>query len=187
MVLTPVTTEQGTLAYSFLEKAQEKLLFPGYHYEIQGVCEDLKYLASPDVSNQSSRKTVISRDLFKWAGDSSRSGKCNASAEKVIDSLIGTLSDYLKQRKEKDIIIFAQIPWEGSSEKSGAYSSLKERVSKISDKDRVQKIYLFGISGSGKKIVDIFESFGSDRVDTTGTSLLELENMLTGARKFIEP
>lgn len=187
MVVTPVDATQGNLASGFLKKAKENLLFPGYHYEIQGVCEDLKFIASPDFSTQSSQQSVISSDLFKWVGESSRSKKCNASAEKTIDSLIGTLSDYLKQRKEKDIIIFAQIPWEGSSEKAGAYSSLKEKASKISGKERVKKIYLFGVSGSGKKIVDIFESFGSDKVETTGTSLSEIDNMLTGASKFIKP
>lgn len=185
MVLTPINEKQGVVAGDFLKKAKDNLLIPGNDYEIQGVCKELKFLASPHFSTQSTPQSIISYDIFKWVGETSRSKECGGSPEEAINSLISTIDDYLGQHKGRDLIIFAQIPWESTSIKDSAYSSMKNKMSKIKDKERVKKIYIFGVSQSGKKIVDVFESFGTDKVDTTGTSLSELDNIINESRKFI--
>lgn len=188
MVLTPVDKKQADLAADFLDKAKKDLLVPGNHYEIKGVCQELEFLASPDYSTQSTPESIISYDIFKWVGESSRNNKCNGSPEEVINSFISTINDYLIQHKDqkRDIIIFAQIPWKRTSIKDSAYNSLKEKMSKIENKERIKKIYIFGVSETGTKIVDIFKSFGTDKVDTTGNSSSELENMINESRKFIK-
>lgn len=185
MVLTPVDNKQLGVAGEFLKKAKENLLVPGNNYEIQGVCQELKFLASPYYSSQSTPESIISSDIFKWIVETSKNKECNGNPEKAINSLISTIDDYLSQHKDKDMIIFAQIPWESTSIKDSAYSSMKDKMSKIKDKNRLKKIYIFGVSQNSKKIVDVFEPFGTNKVDTTGNSLSELDNMINESRKFI--
>ena len=102
-----------------------------------------------------------------------------------LSKFINILNDYLQQNPNRQIFVFAQIPWDEISDKT--YTQLESEVKKIENKEQIKKIYLFGRSKTaGPKVVDIFKQFGATVVKSESDGTTEVENMVSNAKKEIE-
>jgi len=192
IILAPIgNSQQIDLADKFLTYAEDYLLFPGFSYEIQGICQHgLESIASPQYLQSSSKDAIITQQTKDWIAQSfdkssnSMKLKCTERVESL-SKVINTLNDYLRQNPNRQIFVFGQIPWDEISDKT--YTQLESEVKKIEKKEQVKKIYLFGRSKTaGFKIVDIFKQFGSTVVKSESDGTTEVENMVSNAQKEIE-
>lgn len=192
IILAPVgNSEQIDLADRFLTYAEDYLLFPGFSYEIKGICQNgLEAIASPQYHQSASKDAIITQDTKNWLAKSfdSNQKQINSKCTEKVDSLskvINTLNDYIQQNPQRQIFVFGQIPWDEISDQN--YNQLKNEVKKIGQKEKIIKLYLFGRSTTaGAKVVDVFQEFGSTVVKPEGTGTQGVENMVSNAKKEIE-
>lgn len=192
IVLAPIgNVKQIDLADKFLTYAENDLLFPGFNYEIQGICQNgLESISSPQYLQRGSKDAIITQQTKDWIAQSfdKSSNQIKLKCTERVESLskfINILNDYLQQNPNRQIFVFAQIPWDEISDKT--YTQLESEVKKIENKEQIKKIYLFGRSKTaGPKVVDIFKQFGATVVKSESDGTTEVENMVSNAKKEIE-
>ncbi|WP_374823201.1 hypothetical protein [Aerosakkonema sp. BLCC-F183] len=184
VVLAPINKEQLNLAISFVRNAESNLMVRDNYYELKGICNgELEYIESLHYSSVSSPK-ILFNSLLNWLGKT-QNQICDSSATESLKSVINRINDYLNQNKQNHLIAFIQIPWKkGFSSKE--YDELTLEVSKVKDKTRVEKIYLFGVTdGNISNVFRLFNLTTPETVITSGTDPGNIRNLIREARELI--
>lgn len=193
IVLSPINQEQVTQATAFLTQAKGKgnktaqIIVPGNRYTIAKFCEkDTPEFPTPGTELRDDKPLSIKA----VTGEADKALTKIASGEitcKASAASLANLAPYLKDAASKypeKIIVLIQAPW-NLADVNRAFPKIQAGMDQLaqSDKERVEKIILFGVNDdAANQVATAFQQFnknGNRKVESPAISVPQTLSHLT--------
>lgn len=143
---------QRDLALKVADYIEEYFWYVNYSYKYQILCKNsVEGLDSSD--NPKEQSDVVPEGVKSDIAKYSKNG-CNPDI-KVLSSFFELLKTHLKQYKD-ELVLIIQFPWE--SGKDQEIENLAKQLDKIEGKEKIKKVFIFGLRGESPKTMQIFRS-----------------------------